>query len=40
MKKNSFDDKNEKGMGDLTFYENICIYALIRIGTLLNSFEK
>ena len=34
MKKNSFDDKNEKERCYLTFYENISIYAPIRIRTI------
>lgn len=40
MKKNSSDDKMKKRRCDLTFYENIGIYDLIRIRTILNSFEK
>ena len=34
LKKNSSDDKIEKERSDLTFYENIGIYDLLRIRTI------
>jgi hypothetical protein len=34
MKKNSSDHKNKKEMCELTFYENIGIYDLLRIRTI------